>query len=403
MTLKLTSDNKDVPALLKGVSTKPEITSLSFIGIKFYQNEAAALFSLMRINRRWDHVVFENCDGHDDEEATDDQHSRHYLDIPIATFMFNDNVQKMSFIGQDCFNKQTSVAMNATLNYTKSLQRLRIVEAILTKSNIKPLANALASENCNLKELEISSCRFHSRLREDIGNDDDELDVVQLLEMGLQGNQSVENLSLKNCNLSDNDVSTLLEALLLNTHQNRKSIIKELDLGYNQCCTKTLTTLSRLLQSSTCQVEKLNLEHQQQQEKVSILDRGTSATAIATRVSIFDIKPIVGAFLNNTTLKYIDMSGNNLNDDDIILLAASLSENSKLETLHLWDNQLSDEGATTLAKQILPKLHGLKRLYLGENPFGKTGSQHVLESLEVNDSIQHVQLPAFTWVREMAV
>jgi NLR family CARD domain-containing protein 3 len=83
-------------------------------------------------------------------------------------------------------------------------------------------------------------------------------------------------------------------------------------------------------------------------------------------------------------------------------LANALKSNSSLETLHLWDNRLTDRGARTFAEAI-PKFLGLKRLYLGENQFGEAGCQHILQALESNDAIQFVALPAFSWVREMAV
>jgi Ran GTPase-activating protein (RanGAP) involved in mRNA processing and transport len=349
MTLKLTNE-KDVAALLRGASTKPEITSLSFKRVKFDQNEAAALFTLMKVNRPWTHVAFEDCEGVQ-------------LDVPIATFMFNDNVKKMSFL--QTFSRSTSVALNAALHFTQCLETVRI-EAKLTQENTRALAEALGN-NCNFKELNLRSSEI-----------DDE--SVTLLADGLKGNKHLRSLSIKNCRLSDKNVGALVEALA------QKESLQELDLGYNRCSTATLACLTYILEASSCKLAKLSLENQ-------IFENSDDS---------LDIVRFAGALSTDSDLKYLDLSGNRLDNDDLLQLATALKANTTLEALHLWNNKLTDHGAKSFA-DIIPSFHGLKRLYLGENQFGKEGCTYVLQALELNDAIQYVALPAFSWVREMAV
>jgi hypothetical protein len=86
----------------------------------------------------------------------------------------------------------------------------------------------------------------------------------------------------------------------------------------------------------------------------------------------------------------------------IAQLGQSLKWNTTLETLLLWNNKVTDSGARTFAETI-PSLHGLKKLYFGNNPSVKEGTRYLLRALELNDALQYVGLPHFSWVREMAV
>jgi Ran GTPase-activating protein (RanGAP) involved in mRNA processing and transport len=348
MTLKLTNE-KDVTAILREASTKPEITSLSFRRVEFDQNEAAALFTLMKINRPWIHVAFEDCVGQ--------------LGVPIATFMFNDNVKKMSFL--QTFSQSTAVALNAALHFTQCLEIVRI-QAKLTEENVQALADALG-DNCNIKALDLRSSKI----------DDD---AIKILAKGLRGNKNLKSLSIKNCKLSDDNAGDLVQALAQNES------LEELDLGYNHCSTATVAWVTYILESSTCKLARLSLDNQQTDNNDNTLD----------------VIRIAGALQTDKDLIYLDLSGNGLENDDLVTLATSLKANTTLETLHLWNNKLTDNGAKTFA-EIIPSFHGLKRLYLGENQFGKEGCNYMLQALELNDAIQYVALPAFSWVREMAV
>jgi hypothetical protein len=80
---------------------------------------------------------------------------------------------------------------------------------------------------------------------------------------------------------------------------------------------------------------------------------------------------------------------------DIAQLGQSLKWNTTLETLHWWNNKVTDSGARTFAETI-PSLHGLKKLYVGDNPSGKEGTRYLLRALDLNDALQYVGLPRFS-------
>ena len=55
---------------------------------------------------------------------------------------------------------------------------------------------------------------------------------------------------------------------------------------------------------------------------------------------------------SNTPLKYLCLADNNLNDEDVTLIARALKHNTNLEDLYLYDNDIREAGSNALCKAI---------------------------------------------------
>jgi Ran GTPase-activating protein (RanGAP) involved in mRNA processing and transport len=102
--------------------------------------------------------------------------------------------------------------------------------------------------------------------------------------------------------------------------------LEELDLGYNRCGASALAAPSTLLQSKNAKLSKLCLEYQ---------DTGDQR---------FDVTSLAIALCKTKALKYLDSSGNRLDDENMSIIVAVLPNNKTLESLHLWNNNITDKG-----------------------------------------------------------
>ena len=202
---------------------------------------------------------------------------------------------------------------------------------------------------------------------------------ISSLSRVFRSNQHLRIISFHACQLQDEQIADVLSGL-----EGSSSLI-ELDLGYNCCGPQSFTAIKLIFQHKNTRLSRLSLEYQN-----------------PTDGEHFDTMALFAALRSNRRLTYVDLSGNHLEDSDMTLLASLLLANTNLETLHLWDNNITDNGVTSFARQ-LPKMNGLQKLYLGNNPFGRNGTKELLEALNLNDRIQYLGLPHFTWVRQMSI
>jgi len=95
--------------------------------------------------------------------------------------------------------------------------------------------------------------------------------------------------------------------------------------------------------------------------------------------------------LTPTILESLNLSGNDLNDDDLILLIKELENNPTLSELTLNDNLLTESTATELAK-ILKTNTKLNILRLTHNPLGSNGIITLTEALKRNPVLDTLDL-----------
>ncbi|CAG8734697.1 24805_t:CDS:2, partial [Cetraspora pellucida] len=93
----------------------------------------------------------------------------------------------------------------------------------------------------------------------------------------------------------------------------------------------------------------------------------------------------------NTTLTYLDLSHNFLQNEGCKALAEALNENTKLTHLHLQNNYIGPEGGIVIAL-ALQKNISLTHLNLSENKLGPDGGQALANALCKNKSLKHLLL-----------
>ena len=97
---------------------------------------------------------------------------------------------------------------------------------------------------------------------------------------------------------------------------------------------------------------------------------------------------------NDPSLTYLDLSNQNLSDDDIIQLCEAIVSNDKLTSLDVSENNIGDKGADYLSKMM-----NLTSLSVSDNRIGDIGAASLsmmsnLISLDVN--FNHIRYPGAT-------
>ena len=94
----------------------------------------------------------------------------------------------------------------------------------------------------------------------------------------------------------------------------------------------------------------------------------------------------------NTALTYLQVSGNNVDDQDTQLLTQILADsNNTLRALNLTGNNIGDEGIRSFAKR-LPDMKGLRLLDLQRNPFTDTSKGEIIAALKENTELERLDL-----------
>jgi Ran GTPase-activating protein (RanGAP) involved in mRNA processing and transport len=94
---------------------------------------------------------------------------------------------------------------------------------------------------------------------------------------------------------------------------------------------------------------------------------------------------------DNTSLQSLSLFGNDINDIAAIHIATALKSNKTLKTLNLRDNNIGDEGASAIAKAL--ETHAsLQSLTLSHNKITKKAAASFAEVLKGNKSLQELDL-----------
>jgi len=100
---------------------------------------------------------------------------------------------------------------------------------------------------------------------------------------------------------------------------------------------------------------------------------------------------LITAIANNTTLKFLQLEGNDIGLDEIKHLADVLKTNNTLEELNLSKNNISDEGAKYIA-DMLAVNKTLQVISLYDNNIGPRGAKHLANALKGNNTLNELQL-----------
>ncbi|KAI4888731.1 hypothetical protein NFI96_022238, partial [Prochilodus magdalenae] len=257
-----------------------------------------------------------------------------------------------------------------------SLKELDLSNNDLQDSGVELLSAGLKSSQCKLEILRLALCNLgvkacenlgtllrleNSSLKElDLSNDDLQDSGVELLCAGLKSSQcKLEILRLALCNLGVKTCGNLGSLLKL-----ENSSLKELDLSNNDLQDSGVELLSAGLKSSQCKLEILRL---------ALCNLGVKACEN------------LGSLLKleNSSLKDMDLSNNDLQDSGVELLSAGLkSSQCKLEILRLSGCMITKKGCSSLATALSLNPSHLKELDLTYNHPGESGVKMLSDRLE---------------------
>ena len=330
------------------------------------------------------------------------------------------------------------IALFDALKSNTSIRKLK-----LNRNNLKSVTNiGQVLDNQTLRELDLS--------KNNLGDED-----VAEIAAGLAHNTSLETLDLSWNNIGIKGGIALFDALKINTsirklklsanhlwNMTNNQTLKELDLSKNNLGDEDAAKIAAGLAHNTS-LETLDLSENNIGIKggIALFDALKSNTSIRKlKLNRNNLKSVtnIGQVLDNQTLRELDLSKNNLGDEDVAEIAAGLAHNTSLETLdlswnnigikggialfdalkintsirklklsanHLWNmtnnqtlkeldlskNNLGDKNATEIAAGLAHNT-SLETLDLSENSIGKEGYIALLDTLLINLTIKELDL-----------
>ncbi|XP_062387361.1 NACHT, LRR and PYD domains-containing protein 12-like [Sardina pilchardus] len=291
----------------------------------------------------------------------------------------------------------------------KACRKALLAGCDLEEDSCEVIASGLQSENCPLKELDLSS-----NPPMDSG--------VRLLSVGLKHtNCKLETLRLANCNITRNSCEIVASVL-----QSTNSLIK-LDLGENDLEDSGVDLLSKGLSSPLCNLQTLRLadckithnsckimvsvlkstnslikldlgENDLGDSGVDLLSKGLSSPLCnlqtlrlaACKLSEKSCGIVAAVLQSPNSLIGLDVSHNDLRDSGVQLLYKGLSSpHCKLQTLRLADCKLTDK-LCEIAASILQSPNSLLQLNFSNNDLGDSGVQLLSKGLSSSNSILQI-------------
>ncbi|XP_066529840.1 ribonuclease inhibitor-like isoform X2 [Hoplias malabaricus] len=226
------------------------------------------------------------------------------------------------------------------------LETLRLPVCKLGYQSCVTLSSALQSENCSLRELDLSK------------NDLRDAGVEKISEGLKSPHCKLEKLRLVICNLSVKSCEYLLSAL-----QSQHCVLRELDLTHNGLQDSGVEKLCDALKSSHCKLEILRL---------ALCDLGDNSCES------------LGSALQSETcsLRELDLSTNDLQDSGVEKISEGLkSPHCKLETLRLSGCLITEKGCSCLASALKSNPSHLRELDLTYNHPEESGEKLLSDPL----------------------
>ncbi|KAL6480996.1 hypothetical protein MHYP_G00090760 [Metynnis hypsauchen] len=344
------------------------------------------------------------------------------------------NYRKAQFAGCNLTAQSLETLNTALQTENSSLRELDLSNNDLQDSGVEVLSAGLKSSHCKLEILRLAVCKLSqkscntlqsilqtetSTLKElDLSYNDLQDSGVEKLSAGLKSSHcKLEKLRLALCNLGKYTCYTLGSTLQAETWS-----LKELDLSKNNLQDSGMEDFSHGLKSPLCKLEILRLDmcrftlesckslisalktkvstlteinlssNELQDSAVELLSAGLKTGDCKLEILRLALCNLggktfenIGSLLKqeNSSLKELDLSNNDLQDSGMKLLSDGLnSSHCKLEILRLSGCMITVEGCSSLASALSSNSSHLKELDLTYNHPGESGVKLLSARLE---------------------
>jgi hypothetical protein len=321
------------------------------------------------------------------------------LDTTLAATMVNVIQKNRHHIKELSFEECTGhVPIVVTVALTMaSLNKLTVSLGNLSLSAFSPLAHTLGvglrSKNSSLKTLELKSGSnvFFSL----------STDAAHSLEQGFIGNQTLKSIHLEGCRFAESSavqalsrgirrLGTLKEAKFIscfahNGHPldddsvahlirglEQNSELEYLNLSRNKCLRHSLSALATLIDRT--RIKHIDLSYQ-------CIDQGEA----------MDLSVLVGAFGRTSTLEILELKFNKLSSDrDMAYLAAALMHNTSIKYIGLANNKIENVAMEILTSRI-PSMKVLESMNISNNAFDDHAAEGLAKAMKENCIIGRVE------------
>ena len=161
------------------------------------------------------------------------------------------------------------------------------------------------------------------------------------LTKAFQSNTTLQEIKMYNCDLSDDDISQIIEALAT------PCTVHTLNLSLNNCGGQSLQALARMLSNPKCQLRSLDLSDQNSRELILenlvLLDNDNDGGRGGQQRDY-----------SNKSLQQLDLSNNQMLDDNMLSINLLLQQLTGLQEINLRFNNISDRGLALLAQNRVP-------------------------------------------------
>jgi hypothetical protein len=187
---------------------------------------------------------------------------------------------------------------------------------------------------------------------------------VKLLAESLKSNRSLLSLYLNKNNIESNGGFYLADSIIKN------ETLEKLSLSGNKINDNGLSSLLTVLSNNNKTIKYLDLSDNQ------LLNS--------------DLQSISELITQNHTLNILNISNNHIDAVSSHLIGLSLRHNSNLSIIYLQNTNLNEESAPLLLKNLADSK--ICEIYLDDNPFGEIGAILLANVLKSNNSIRFVSL-----------
>ena len=248
----------------------------------------------------------------------------------------------------------------------------------LENNNLGPSATVILQalkENSQLKVLNLNSNNMTGQVAEDLANvikNNSGLEELHLYKNDLKSSATVilqalkENYQLKVLTLNNNNMTGQVAEDLANAIKNNTSLEK-LYLSQNDLRSSATVILQALKENS--QLKRLHLNNNNMTGKVA--------------------EDLANVVKNNCNLEQLCLENNNIGPSATVILQA-LKENSQLKVLNLGGNNMTGQVAEDLAN-VIKNNSGLEELHLYENDL-KSSATVILQALKENSQLKVLNL-----------